>query len=434
MGQWGAFGYAAVKHWTYQQILGHYYSDAAHPVTMSKLSTPADARILKVVIEENDGQAVAVTSPSPFVFEDQTGKTIASLAAGQAARAVDSATTGTWSVQTGSACSKSTKWTTVASGVKDPVAVPRSLSSTAPASQLLTLCEGNGNHVTYRGKLEAFDYYGAATNYQHYSRTINEVSLEQYVGDVTPSESPAGWATYGGTTKAPQHEPWGFQELEAQAVAVRTYVLYSISVGGWYGYADICDDVCQSYFAGVANETATSRAAAHDTEGEYLLQSGGPAPTEYEASSGGYTETLSYYNGVTIFTGVPDAGDSVCIGGRGTLGCNPEHDWTASVPVSTIQSAYPSIGTLVSVKVTAKDASGRVSEIELQGSKGTETVTGVTFIEQFGGFLSTLFQVTDGPGATAKATSMSPGRAPRGRPGDERPVGLPAAAPAATGG
>jgi stage II sporulation protein D len=439
MGQWGAFGYAALDHWTYKEILDHYYSDSSHPVTLGTLSTASDAQTIHVGIEENDGQAVAVTSPAAFTVLDQEDKTIATVPAGQAARAVDSAKTGTWDVETGSGCGKGTKWKTVASGVRDPVAVPHSQSSTAPASQLLTLCEGDGTDVTFRGKIEAYDYYGAGTNYEHYSRTINEVALEQYVADVTPSESPAGWATYGGTAKAPQGEPWGYQELEAQAVAVRTYVLYSIFTGGWYGYADICDDVCQSYFAGIANESPASNLAAKDTEGEYLVQSAAPAPTEYAASSGGYTETLSYYNGVTIFTGVRDAGDNVCIGGKGTLGCNPEHTWTTSVPVSTIQAGYPSIGRLVSVKVTAKDSSGRVTDIELLGEKGNATLTGVDFIGQFGGFLSTLFQVTNGPGATtssafARSTTLASSaggfghgtrsRAGEGVPGDQLPVGL----------
>ena len=38
---------------------------------------------------------------------------------------------------------------------------------------------------------------------------------------------------------------WGFQELEAQAVAVRSYVL--ANVGGYGGYADTCDLTCQTY-------------------------------------------------------------------------------------------------------------------------------------------------------------------------------------------
>ncbi len=430
MGQWGAFGYAADSHWTYQEILSHFYSDASHPVTMGKLSSASDAETISVVIEENDNYTVTETSPSSFTIVNQTGKTLASIKGGTAARAVHDATTGTWEVQTGASCASTTSWKTVASGVADPVAVPHSLSATAPASRLLTLCEGDGTHVTFRGKIEAYDYYGANTGDAHLARTLNLVPLEQYVADVTTSESPAGWAAYGGTSKSPQDRPWGFQELEAQAVAVRSYVLYSISVGGWYGYADICDDTCQAYSQGIANEKSVSRLAATDTAGEYLVQSAAPAPTEYESSSGGHTDTLAYPDGQSIFTAVSDTGDSVCRGGQSSLGCNPWHDWTASVSVATVEAAYPSIGTLVSVKVTAKDVSGRVVSLELSGEKGSETLTGVAFIDKFAGFYSTLFQVTDGPGSTAQAPlrlspADGPSRLSGHSPGGQLPVALP---------
>ena len=40
---------------------------------------------------------------------------------------------------------------------------------------------------------------------------------------VVPNESPAYWGTLGGA--GPQGQAWGFQELEAQAVAARSYVM-----------------------------------------------------------------------------------------------------------------------------------------------------------------------------------------------------------------
>src|ERR1039458_7214170 len=55
MGQWGAFGYAAVDHWTYHQILVHYYSDSTNPVTSATLATKPDGQLITVAIEENNG-------------------------------------------------------------------------------------------------------------------------------------------------------------------------------------------------------------------------------------------------------------------------------------------------------------------------------------------------------------------------------------------
>ena len=425
MGQWGAFGFAAVDHWTYHQILVHYYSASTNPVTPATLTTKNDGQLITVAIEENNGIPLTVTSASPFSFVTPGGKTIARIGASQAARAFEAGAPGTWVLQTASSCQPSS-WKTVATGLINPVAVPASLQANAPSRDLLTLCRGGVPAVSYRGRLEAYDYDNANTGGRHFERTLNIVALEQYVADVTPEESPTGWATYGGTSHSPQSEPWGFQELEAQAVAVRSYLLASKDEGGWYGYADICDNICQSYTFGVRDETALSVLAARDTAGQYLVQGGAPAPTEYDSSSGGYTETLTYWNGKPIFEGVPDAGDAVCIGGQGSLGCNPEHTWTTSITVRTLENAYPAIGTLVSVKVTQADVSGRVLEISLVGEKSTVTVSGDTLASNYSGFFSTRFAVTDGPGATEKppAAPVSSGRGRKqlGTPGNQPPV------------
>ena len=169
-------------------------------------------------------------------------------------------------------------------------------------------------------------------------RTLNLVRLEQYVADVTPSESSSGWGAYGGA--GPQGEEWGFQALEAQAVAARTFALAYAAGGGWYGYADICDSGCQSY-PGVLNESPLGTLAAADTAGTTLeLPSGAPAPTEYSASTGGYTVQDSPWAGRVPFAAVRDLGDSVCLKTTGWT-CNPNHSWTSSVPVTTVESTWP---------------------------------------------------------------------------------------------
>jgi len=404
LGQWGAFGLAAAHHFTYQQILANYYSDTAHPVTDATLSAKADAAIVSVVVEENDNHAVTVTSPSPFTYTSSAGKTVATIPAGDAGRAVEisehGTLTGLWEIETAASCSAKS-WKTVVVSVTDPTAVPASLQATAPTKDLLTLCRADGRGVTYRGRLEAYDYHGASTGGKHLERTLSLVSIEEYVADVTPGESPSGWGTYGAAKTEPQGEPWGFQELEAQAIASRTYLLYSIASGGWYGYADICDDVCEYYSDGIAWESPLSDLAVRDTAGQYLVQNKQPAPTEYSSSDGGYTEALSYWNGQSIFDAAKDVGDSVCIV-KQSLACNPWHTWSAAVSVVAIEKAFPAVGTLVSVAVTSTDRSGRVTSLAIVGEKGTASLSGVSFQEDFA-FLSSMFVVTDGPGATKKA-------------------------------
>jgi peptidoglycan hydrolase-like amidase len=404
--QWGAFGYA-VQHESYGWILDHYYPGT----TMTELSKKADTRYIKVTIEENANAPVVVTSDSPFTVA--SGSTRIPVAAGTAVKSVLVASgkaAGTWTVSQANSCAAPARsWKVVARGIEDPTALPDSLAPRAPQSKLLQLCRADGQLVTYRGKIEAFDYYGQQTGDHHLARTLDLVPLEQYVADVTPAESPSGWGTLpsGAAGKGPQGEHYGFQELEAQAVAVRTYVLAQIAAGGWYGYADICDDVCQSYVSGTAYESALTNAATRDTRGEVLMLGSSPchshcspAPTQYSASSGGWTQ------GSPDFKPVVDKGDAVCLKGTYGLGCNPWHDWTASVPVTAVEKMFPAIGELASVKVTARNRhgayGGRVESIEVVGTTGkTDTVSGNTWMFDFG-FDSNWFAVTDGPGASAK--------------------------------
>ena len=68
------------------------------------------------------------------------------------------------------------------------------------------------------------------------------------------------------------------------------------------------------------------------------------AATQYSASTGGYTNPGA-------FPAVPDAGDSVCVPGA----CNPNHNWTTSVPVSTIDATWPQLGVLQSISITGRN-------------------------------------------------------------------------------
>ena len=152
-------------------------------------------------------------------------------------------------------------------------------------------------------------------------------------------------------------------------MAARSYV--ESDPLGYGGYADTCDQTCQSY-PGVKFETLSSASAAADTAGQVLETNGAVATTEYSASSGGYTTGDQ-------FPAVPDDGDAVCV----TDACNTLHDWSVSVPVSSVQAAYPQIGTLSSIAVTARnglgDLGGRVEQLTVAGSGGSVSVTGDAF-------------------------------------------------------
>ena len=233
------------------------------------------------------------------------------------------------------------------------------------------------------------------------ARTVNTVPLETYVADTVPGESPSSWASLGGA--GPQGMNWGFQELEAQAVAVRSYVLADL--GGYGGYADTCDLTCQTY-RGTEYETATSVAAADDTAGQVMIMPNGSiATTEYSSSTGGYTSSA---NQQSPFTPVPDDGDAVCVSGA----CNTNHQWTTSVSDATVQAAWPQIGTFIGLLgATAdpghpSDASyGRVDTITIQGTATTITIPGTEFYVDLG-LNSDLFDVTSTSGGVLSITGQ----------------------------
>ncbi|HWE71468.1 MAG TPA: SpoIID/LytB domain-containing protein [Acidimicrobiales bacterium] len=356
MGQWGALGYALAQT-PYQSIVAHYYGGT----TLSALSGPAEATQVGVEISENNNNTVIVTSGSPFTAAGLP------VGAGQAALMTNNGSGGSWNVTVGGGCAG--PWNGgVAANVTNPTAVPShnpDLGDPATGSEALQLCQGGtGGNLTLRGNIEGTDYQGQP-------RTVNVVPLEQYVAGVVPNESPAYWGGLGGA--GPQGQPWGFQELEAQAVAARSYVMAGL--GSYFGYTDTCDLTCQTY-QGTKNESALSDLAATATAGQVMeFPSGTVAATQYSASTGGYTNPGNSQG----FPAVPDTGDSICVPGA----CNPNHTWTASVPVSQIQADWPQLGTLQAFHVTARngfgDFGGRVTSLTLVGSNQNVTMTGDQF-------------------------------------------------------
>jgi peptidoglycan hydrolase-like amidase len=253
----------------------------------------------------------------------------------------------------------------------NPVATPANLAASATRPQLLTLCRHDGVDEPLRGQIEAYDRSG-------YERTLNIVPLESYLQGVVPAESSASWGLDGTTVGAPQGEPWGFQALEAQAVAARSYALAYAAAGGWNGYADICDtDACQAY-VGATYETAVSNAAVTDTAGTVRVASGATynkatiVSTRFSASSGGWTAP-------STFPAVRDLGDSCVVPGN-PLECNPNHTWSSVVEARVINRHFPAIGRLLRIRVTVRNhdgaLGGRALEVGLTGTKGAVLVTG----------------------------------------------------------
>ncbi|MCU1488752.1 MAG: SpoIID/LytB domain protein [Acidimicrobiaceae bacterium] len=425
MGQWGDFGYAVRYHLGYEQILQHFYG-GTKSAALGSLALPVDPTLAVAILENvnlktNVGYDPVVTSAAAFTVTGQAGAPGPPPSSGTSSSTSSSSTTsspgstttttpqatgtrgatnlsgraltvpggaaidlrlqpdGTWSAYESTSCSgasaaASAASSPVATGLVNPVARPSSSSASAPVSSLLSLCRHDGVDQRLRGSLEAYDRAG-------YERTLNLVPLESYVAGVVPGEVSASWGLAGGSVGSPQGEPWGFQALEAQAVAVRSYVLASSAAGGWQGYADICDtDQCQAY-VGAAYETVTSDAAVTSTAGEVRVSgTGSVISARFSASTGGWTAP-------SAFPAVQDLGDACVVPGN-ALECNPVHTWRLTVSGSVIAKSVGRVGQVESVVVRQRNRrgalGGRALVVVIQGTRGTVTDSGDSFAASLG--------------------------------------------------
>jgi len=179
---------------------------------------------------------------------------------------------------------------------------------------------------------------------------VNVVGLEDYLRGVVPAESPPSW------------QP---AELEAQAVAARSYDVTS-DVGSEF---ELYADTRSQAYGGVGAETAATNAAVAATAGQVVTHDGATATTYYFQSSGGETEDVQ----------------------NSFIGAAPE-PWLVAVadpfdsarfgPITmTLEKAKRRLGrllqgTLRGIEVTRRGVSPRIVSAELVGSAGTTTVSG----------------------------------------------------------
>ena len=362
LGQYGSLGYALAGQ-SYQQILDRYYGGTR----MGSIGdVPMSVRILRL-----DGQET--------VAIQERGAATSSATGGQqfAALRVRMTAPNLFEVSSGPGCLG--PWTVASPAAVGPVTVASALPQGDDRSAMLQLCEPAGTRW-YRGDFSVVDSGGPAG-----VRTVNRLTMEPYLRGVVPRESPSSWGTLGGGA--------GMHALRAQSVAARSYA----QVQNNYPYAKTCDSTACQVYSGFAVqdaagfrelEAATTNTAIAETAGQVRVftSNGAVALTEFSSSTGGHSA------GGT-FPAVVDDGDATP--------SNPNHNWSAQVPVRDIEAAYPAIGTLQSVDVTKRnglgDLGGRVTELIVRGNRGSQVLTGGDF-RRFTGVKSDWFTVTNNAG------------------------------------
>lgn len=187
---------------------------------------------------------------------------------------------------------------------------------------------------------------------------VNALGLEAYLRGVVPREIPASWSPAA---------------VQAQAVAARTYAVFERFPGNTT--YDLCDTGACQVYGGADAEQEGSDEAIRATAHQILTADGEPAFTQFGSSSGGWTSAGSR----PYLRAVEDPYD-------GWAG-NPVHTWRTRLTVAGIERAYPTIGSLRSVRITGRDGNGqwggRVGGVTLVGSEATVRVSGDAFRSTF---------------------------------------------------
>lgn len=226
-----------------------------------------------------------------------------------------------------------------------------------PTSGKVKLYMASGNR-TYRGSL-ALGFHGSG------ARTVNYVSMEDYLRSVVPSEMPAGWHA---------------EALKAQSVAARSYsARYRANLGGKYAY-DVCNTAACQVYKGTMSEHPNTDKAVKATASQVLTYKGQYAWTEFSSSNGGYSVKGPH----DYIKAKADPYDAAMKQIKDT-----------TIKTSKIESKYPKIGKLKSITLQRDGKGlwgGRVTQVTLTGSKASQKVAGTAFKSALG-LRETLFTI-----------------------------------------
>jgi stage II sporulation protein D len=228
-------------------------------------------------------------------------------------------------------------------------------------------------------------YRGTVAIHRTHGKTgltvVNTLPLEEYLYGVIPREiSPA----------------WPVEAVKAQAVAARTYALYSMNKYREDGYDVNTSTDCQVY-GGRDNEDAKSNRAVDDTFGQVIIYQGKIIPAFFHASGGGYTESNeNVWGGNQPFLrGVVDYDEN-----------SPHYRWEKQILPKDIDAALLSagynIGHLQAIELSPlgkppvnspdRGVSGRVKTLSLVGTTGNVQISG-SKLRTILGLNSTLFDI-----------------------------------------
>lgn len=202
--------------------------------------------------------------------------------------------------------------------------------------------------------------------------TVNRLGIEDYVRGVVPAEAPASWPDAA---------------LQAQSLAARTYAVFRAQTRARQAW-DVDDSTWDQVYRGSWAEHPNANRAIDATSGMLIMSGPQVAQAYYFASCNGWTENnenvwggspLPYLRGIRDIdpSGAPYDRDAP--GSTWTTGSLTVAQFEATLRVD----ATMDVGTLRTIDLSARTASGRLTAIRLVGSAGSRTLAPETLQARF---------------------------------------------------
>lgn len=194
---------------------------------------------------------------------------------------------------------------------------------------------------------------------------VNSINIEDYIKGVLYHEV--------------SHH-WPMEALKAQAVAARTYALYSMGIASLKDY-DVTNDIYSQVYGGQNSERYRTGLAVDRTAGEILAYKGQVLPSYFHATCGGMTEDAKELWGGSVppLQGVP------------CMFCkeSPHMYWKKNFRLKDIQDELNrrghKIGLIRDIAVVSRNRSGRIDMLRITGRDGkTLDVKGKDFRQALG--------------------------------------------------
>ena len=184
---------------------------------------------------------------------------------------------------------------------------------------------------------------------------VNSIDLEQYIRGVLYHEI---------------SDKWPLEAIMAQAVATRTFAIYSMEKFAARDY-DVTNDIYSQVYGGRGAERYRTNVAVRRTAGEVLKYKGSIFPAFFHANSGGITEDASELWDINL--------EPLKGGVKSPFSMNsPHYQWRRNFRLKDVQDKLIGrgyqIGLIRDIQVIERNKSGRVRKLKITSRDGKEEI------------------------------------------------------------